>query len=104
MKYQISKTATFDKWFRALRDKKALRAIVARPDRFAAGNPGDVKSAGDGVCEMRIFTGKGYRLYFTLRGRELVILLCGGDKGSQQRDIRMAKDLCENLEVWHGRE
>ena len=72
-------------------------AIAQRLDRAINGNLGDVKSLGDGVSEMRIFAGQGYRLYFTLRGGELIILLCGGDKSSQQHDIQKAKQLAKNL-------
>lgn len=72
-------------------------AIAMRLDRAVNGNLGDVKSVGDNVSEMRIFVGKGYRLYFTVRGGEMIILLCGGDKASQQRDIKKAKKLLNQL-------
>lgn len=68
-----------------------------RLDRAANGNLGDIKSLGDGVSEMRLFVGAGYRIYFTIRGAEIIILLCGGDKPSQQRDIKTAKELAKNL-------
>jgi len=80
-----------------LKDRQAAMAIAQRLDRAINGNLGDVKSLCDGVSEMRIFVGQGYRLYFTLRGGELIILLCGGDKSSQQRDIQKAKALAKNL-------
>ncbi len=70
-----------------------------RLTRAEAGNLGDVKSVGDNVSEMRLFVGKGYRLYFTIRGGELILLLCGGDKSSQQRDIKRAKAILMNLEI-----
>jgi putative addiction module killer protein len=97
MKYSIQTTTVFDEWASDIKDRQAALAIAMRLDRVANGNLGDVKSVGDGVSEMRIFVGKGYRLYFTMRGGELVILLCGGDKSSQQRDIQKAKELAKNL-------
>ncbi|MDP1771769.1 MAG: type II toxin-antitoxin system RelE/ParE family toxin [Methylobacter sp.] len=97
MNYEIHTTDVFDQWSARIKDKQAAFAIANRLDRAANGNLGDVKSIGDGVSEMRIFVGQGYRLYFTLRGGELVILLCGGDKSSQQRDIKTAKELVKNL-------
>lgn len=97
MTYEIQTTAEFNQWAANLRDKQAAMAIANRLDRAINGNLGDVKNLGDGVSEMRIFVGSGYRLYFTLRGGELIILLCGGDKSSQQRDIQKAKALAKNL-------
>ncbi len=97
MTYEIHTTAEFDQWAARIKDKQAAFAIASRLNRAANGNLGDVKSLGDGVSEMRIFVGGGYRLYFTLRGGELVVLLCGGDKSSQQRDIKTAKELAKNL-------
>jgi len=99
MRYQIRKTETFDRWFLSLRDRVAFKAIVKRLDRAAIGNLGDVKSVGFGISEMRIFIGKGYRLYFTLLNDELILLLCGGDKSSQSRDIKQARVLLNKLEV-----
>ncbi len=97
MNYEIHTTAVFDRWSACIKDKQAALAIANRLDRAANGNFGDIKSLGDGVSEMRIFVGQGYRLYFTVRGGELIILLCGGDKSSQQRDIQKAKELAKNL-------
>ncbi len=97
MNYEIHTTSVFDQWSARIKDKKAAFAIANRLDRAANGNFGDVKSLGDGVSEMRIFVGQGYRLYFTRQGGELIILLCGGDKSSQQRDIKTAKELVKNL-------
>ncbi len=88
MNYEIHTTDVFDQWSARTQDKQAAFAIANRLDRAANGNLGDVKSIGDGVSEMRIFVGQGYRLYFTL---------CGGDKSSQQRDIKTAKELVKNL-------
>lgn len=98
MKYDVVSTEIFNQWFRQLRDRKAARTIALRIERAKAGNLGDVKAIGDEVSEMRLFVGKGYRLYYTLRNQQLVILLCGGDKSSQSRDIKKAKELLEQLE------
>lgn len=97
MPYTIHTTAVFDAWARSLKDRQAALAIANRLDRAANGNLGDVKSLGHGVSEMRIFVGQGYRLYFTLRGGELIVLLCGGDKSTQARDIKTAKSLASDL-------
>ena len=97
MSYEIHTTLIFDKWVKSLKDRKAALAIAKRLDRVMLGHLGDVKAVGDGVSEMRIFVGKGYRLYFTIRNGELIVLLCGGDKSSQQRDIKKAKVLAKNL-------
>ena len=95
MRYEIISTGTFDKWLLKLRDRQAVLAIANRMTRAAAGNLGDVKPIGEGISEMRIFVGKGYRVYFCMRGAELVFLLCGGDKSSQQKDIEKAKKLAK---------
>jgi putative addiction module killer protein len=97
MKYEIRTTKLFDDWVKNLKDRQAALSIAKRLDRVLKGNLGDVASLGDGVSEMRIFIGSGYRLYYTFRGNELIILLCGGDKSTQQRDIQKAKDLVKNL-------
>lgn len=90
---ELIKTSDFDQWLRALRDRRARARIAARIDRLALGNPGDVKPVGEGLSEMRIDYGPGYRVYFMRRGPIVVVLLCGGDKGSQSRDIVKAKAL-----------
>lgn len=90
---ELIKTRTFDKWLTGLRDRKAAARILARLDRLAMGNPGDVKPVGSGISEMRIDTGPGYRIYFVQRGPVVIVLLCGGDKTSQDRDIKQAKAL-----------
>jgi len=90
---ELIKTSTFDAWLRALRDRRAVTRIAARIDRLASGNPGDVKPIGGGLSEMRIDHGPGYRVYFMQRGSIVIVLLCGGDKATQQRDIEQAKAL-----------
>jgi len=84
----IRPTLTFDAWFLALRDEGAKARIARRVDRLAQGNPGDVKPVGSGVSELWVDYGPGYRVYFVNRGKVLVILLCGGDKRTQDKDIK----------------
>lgn len=84
----------FQTWFQKLRDKVAKASIARRLDRLAMGNPGDNKAVRDGVSELRIDVGSGYRVYYAAHGEKLVILLCGGDKSSQGKDIELA------LEYW----
>lgn len=90
---EVRLNAVFSKWLDNLRDANAYARIAQRIRRLERGNPGDVKSVGDGVHEMRIDYGPGYRLYFTDEGPAVVILLCGGDKRTQDKDIRRAKEL-----------
>ncbi|MAY26372.1 MAG: addiction module antitoxin RelB [Polycyclovorans sp.] len=92
------KSATFDRWLDGLRDRRAKARIEVRLRRLSLGNPGDVKSVGDGILELRIDHGPGYRVYFMRRGVLLVVLLCGGDKSSQQKDIAQAKLIAEHFE------
>ncbi len=94
---EIRQTLVFARWFTRLRDSRAQRRIQARIDRLEIGNPGDVRPVGNGVSEMRIDYGPGYRVYFVQRGRTLIILLAGGDKRTQQRDIAMALKLAREL-------
>jgi putative addiction module killer protein len=89
----VRQTELFARWFAELRDHQARRRIQARIDRLELGNAGDVKPVGDGVSEMRIDYGPGYRVYFVQRGKTLVILLAGGDKRTQERDIATARNL-----------
>lgn len=93
----IYTTENFDDWFGALRDRLAAKMIQVRIDRAEDGNFGDYKSVGEGVSEMRIHHGPGYRVYFTLQGLELVILLAGGDKSTQSSDIKLACALARQL-------
>jgi putative addiction module killer protein len=95
---EIRRTIEFSDWLGALRDGRAKRTIAARIDRLAHGNPGDVKPVGHGVSELRIRYGPGYRVYFVQRGSVLIVLLCGGDKGSQYADILKAQALARELE------
>lgn len=91
----VRQTETFTAWLRDLRDLRGKAKIVARIQRLEDGNPGDVAPVGDGVSEMRIHFGPGYRVYFVNRGVELILLLCRGDKSSQARDIEAAKKLAK---------
>lgn len=94
---QIRKTDVYAAWIDGLRDVQGRARILVRIERLAAGNPGDVKPVGEGVSELRIDVGPGYRVYFTKRGQELVILLAGGDKSSQATDVKTALRLARNL-------
>jgi putative addiction module killer protein len=94
---QIRKTETFSRWLDGLRDLRARARVQVRIERLAAGNAGDVEPVGEGVSEMRIDYGPGYRVYFKKHGREVVILLAGGDKGTQPADIKTALRLARNL-------
>ena len=93
--FTILRSATFDRWLRRLRDRQAVNRIVARLLAAEGGHLGDVRSVGDGVSEMRIHHGPGYRVYFMTRGAEVIVLLCGGDKDSQRRDIDRAKRMAK---------
>lgn len=93
----IHTTDTFDAWFDGLRDRQARVRVQMRIDRAEAGNYGDHKAVGEGVMEMRINTGPGYRVYFIERGLEIVILLAGGDKSNQSADIQKAQALAREI-------
>jgi len=94
----VKRTDEFIRWLKNLRDIRARAKIVQRIDRLALGNPGDAAPVGQGVSELRVHYGAGYRVYFVQRGEELVLLLCGGDKNSQASDIAFAKKLASELE------
>jgi putative addiction module killer protein len=96
--YQIQQTDVFAKWLSGLRDVRAKARILARLDSARLGNLGDVVSVGGGVSEIRVDVGAGYRVYFTRRGRVVVILLCGGDKSTQTKDIARAKLIVKAIE------
>lgn len=93
----ILTTELFDAWFAALKDKQAVRRVQARIDRVEDGNFGDCMPVGEGVSEMRIHYGPGYRVYFVQRGMEVVILLAGGDKSTQSTDIKTALEIARQL-------
>lgn len=93
----ILTTAVFDEWFAALRDRQGRLRIQARIDRAQCGNLGDCEPVGEGVSEMRVHIGPGYRVYFVERGPEIVILLAGGDKSTQAKDIKTALKLMRQL-------
>lgn len=97
MVVEVRRTREFNAWLRELRDERAARRIVERIDRVAVGLLGDVRSLGQGVSELRVDYGPGYRIYFTRLGASIVILLCGGDKSSQDRDIVRAKASAASL-------
>ena len=97
MPLEIRQTDEFDVWFAELRDRQARARIAVRIRRLSLGNPGDVKPVGCGVSEMRIDYGPGYRVYYVARGSTVVILLCGGDKRTQERDIRRALELAQDV-------
>jgi putative addiction module killer protein len=90
---EFQQSETFRKWRVRLKDQRIRALIASRLDRFAFGNAGDVKPVGQGVSELRIDHGPGYRIYFTRRGSTVVLLLCGGDKSTQSKDIQAAKKL-----------
>jgi putative addiction module killer protein len=92
---QIIRTEEYASWIRSLRDDRAKAKIALRVDRLALGNPGDVKPVGSGLSEMRIDYGPGYRVYYGKHGDSVVLLLCGGTKNGQSRDIKQAKALFE---------
>lgn len=94
---EVRQSAVFTKWLDELRDRNARVRIAVRMRRLEFGNYGDVKPVGEGVSEMRITYGPGYRVYFVLAGKMVVVLLCGGDKSSQDRDIAQAKQMAKEL-------
>jgi len=95
--FDIQKTEEFDEWLSNLADQKAQAKIVSRIERLGFGNPGDVKPVGAGVSEMRVPHGPGYRVYFKQTGKTVVLLLCGGDKSTQEKDIKRAKEIAAEL-------
>ncbi|AZZ75616.1 MULTISPECIES: type II toxin-antitoxin system RelE/ParE family toxin [unclassified Pseudomonas] len=97
MNYLIRQTAVFQAWHQSVRDLRAKVAIARRIDRASTGNLGDVKSVGDGVSEMRVDVGAGYRVYFTMRNGAVIVLLAGGDKSSQSADIRRAQKMAKEV-------
>ncbi|MHB1757919.1 MAG: type II toxin-antitoxin system RelE/ParE family toxin [Leptospirillum sp.] len=94
---EIRQTELYSEWFSDLRDRAAKARIDIRIRRLSLGNPGDVKAVGDGVSELRIDYGPGYRLYFAQRGLNLILLLAGGNKSTQEKDIKTAKEIVRKL-------
>ena len=94
---QIEKTDEYETWFEALADRQVKARIQVRVDRLQDGNPGDVAPVGAGVSELRLHFGSGWRVYYTERGGALIILLAGGPKSSQAKDIQLALELAHNL-------
>ena len=90
---ELRQTETFRRWWTKLRDQRARALVAARLDRLAYGLAGDVQPVGNGISELRIHYGPGYRVYYQQRGTTILVLLCGGDKGSQAEDIKTAKRL-----------
>lgn len=95
---EIKQTETYRKWHRRLKDERARALIASRLDRLAYGHSGDVEPIGQGISKLRIHSGSGYRLYFQKRGEMIIILLCGGDKSTQIKDIKTAKKLAAEWE------
>ncbi|MGD0649030.1 MAG: type II toxin-antitoxin system RelE/ParE family toxin [Acidobacteriaceae bacterium] len=95
---EIRETETFSSWLKALRDDRARARIAARIRRLAVGNKGDVKPVGEGISELRINEGEGYRVYFVQRGAVLIVLPCGGDKATQNKDVATAKRLAKEIQ------
>lgn len=96
--FRVLQTEAFRRWLDRLQDARAVVSVTRRLERVQRGNLGDVRSVGSGVSEMRISYGPGYRLYFVRRGADLIVLLCGGDKGSQARDVQRARRIANELE------
>ncbi|NJL51315.1 MAG: type II toxin-antitoxin system RelE/ParE family toxin [Hydrococcus sp. SU_1_0] len=94
---EIRETKVYARWFSKLRDRQVKAHIDTRIRRLSLGNPGDVKPVGEGVSELRINYGPGYRIYFIQRGSAVIVLLAGGDKRTQQQDIKQALELARNL-------
>jgi putative addiction module killer protein len=95
--FEILTTDEFDRWLSDLADERARTKIASRVARLCFGNAGDVKPVGEGVSEMRIHHGPGYRVYYKQTGRTIILILCGGDKSSQDRDIKRAKEIAAEL-------
>lgn len=94
---ELRKTDRFDAWLRGLKDLRARAKVQARLDRLALGNPGDVRPVGQGVSEIRVDQGPGYRVYYVRHRSTVILLLCGGDKRTQSRDIKLAQQMAQEL-------
>ena len=97
MRYEIEKTVVFDNWLKSLKDRQAVLAVSQRLTRVALGNFGDVKPVGNGVYELRLFAGPKYRIYYTINGGTIVLLLVNNNKSTQEKDINKAKELVKTL-------
>jgi putative addiction module killer protein len=97
--YEILKSSTFDAWLRALRDREAKARIEVRIRRLSLGNPGQGRALKDGIHELKIDSGPGYRVYYTFKGKTLILLLCGGDKSTQSKDIARASEIAACWEI-----
>lgn len=95
MTVRVFASDIFDRWISKLADSRARAKIQVRIDRLQRGNPGDVRPVGQGVSELRVDFGPGYRIYFKQQGSDIILLLCGGDKASQPKDIKLAKELAQ---------
>jgi putative addiction module killer protein len=95
--FEVRKTDEFDDWLSALADQRAIAKIVSRIERLGLGNPADVKPVGEGISEMRLAYGPGYRIYYKQVGKTIVLILCGGDKSTQDDDIKRAKEIAAQL-------
>ncbi len=98
MKYEIASTSFFDKWLKGLKDRTTRNKVLARIDRVQNGNFGDFKSLGNNLFELRLFFSGGLRIYYTIRNHQVVLLLNGGSKSSQSRDIEKARQVIQELE------
>ena len=97
--YEILKSSTFDSWLRGLRDRDAKAKVEVRIRRLSLGNAGQFRSLKDGINELKIDYGPGYRVYYTFKGKTLILLLCGGDKSTQSKDIRPATEIAASWET-----
>jgi putative addiction module killer protein len=95
--FEVQKTDEFDSWLTALADQRAVAKIVSRVERLGLGNPREVKPVGEGISEMRLAYGPGYRIYYKQTGKTIILILCGGDKSTQDRDIERAKEIAAQL-------
>jgi putative addiction module killer protein len=100
--FEIKQTETYQKWRTRLKDERARALIASRLDRLAFGHAGDVEPVGNGISELRIHYGPGYRIYFQKRGNTMIVLLCGGDKSTQAKDIKAAKRLADEWSECNG--
>ncbi len=97
MEYVIKQTVQFKKWFLKLKDPKTKARITLRIKSISLGNFGDHRNVGENLYELRFFFGSGYRIYYTLKNKQVVLLLTGGDKSSQEKDIKQAQNICDSL-------